>query len=86
MDQESMVKGNLMDQFQATLDQFGPGGSLRDTWGRHALPEVKTYGNPADQVVSRATRWLRYAAIILPYSPNVLEEDAFWEVHIQYPA
>jgi hypothetical protein len=33
MYQEFTVKDNLMDQFQATLDQFGPGGSLRDEWG-----------------------------------------------------
>jgi len=32
-DQEFIVKGNLMDQFQTTMDQFGPGGYDRAQWG-----------------------------------------------------
>ncbi len=33
MDQEFILAPGIMEQFQVAMDQFGPGGSLRDKWG-----------------------------------------------------
>ncbi len=33
MDQEFVVKGSLISQFRAAMDQFGPGGYDRAQWG-----------------------------------------------------